>query len=573
MSDIIVPTSVSQEIETRKVSINKLFTDFWFRVPEYQGSYVWGQEEIDELLDDIAYAQRTAKDKEYFLGSVVLQKYQRKQGELTYTCYDLLDGQQRLTTLFLMMAVLRDQAVDQKLQVRAREAIFQEENPYENQPERIRVEFLIRDAVGDFIEKFVRSEGGTNERESLEALTAERNVSIANMAKALLYVSEMMSKLKQRSPVEFNQFAIFLFNKVIVIYVASESLEDAFRLFTILNDRGIPLSNSDILKSMNIGAVANDNKRRQYAVMWEELEGEFGRDEFDRFLGHIRTVTVKEKARENLLREFEKIYDAGLLHKGEPTLQKIKTYRDLYANLIWFENEEFTGDCRLRNLIAIMVEELSTDWIPPLLSYVDRFGKHEAFPFLSRLESKYVADWICQLTPTVRIQNTNVILKAIEKASRPEDVLTRDEIFAYDREQVRRVLDGPIYAKSFGAYIMLKVESLWQDKSQPFAPFTHVSIEHVLPQKPKAGSEWLGAFTEDQRKLWTDRLANLVLLSRIKNSEMSNREFAEKKAKYFKSSINVFPNVVKVMRSEEWTPKVLEDRQVEMLSLLMNWFR
>ena len=68
MSDIIVPTSVSQEIETRKVSINKLFTDFWFRVPEYQRSYVWGQEEIDELLDDIAYAQRTAKDFRFIRG-------------------------------------------------------------------------------------------------------------------------------------------------------------------------------------------------------------------------------------------------------------------------------------------------------------------------------------------------------------------------------------------------------------------------------------------------------------------------------------------------------------------------
>jgi uncharacterized protein with ParB-like and HNH nuclease domain len=212
--------------------------------------------------------------------------------------------------------------------------------------------------VGDFIEKYVRSEGGTKNRDALEALTTERNVSIANMAKALLYIGDTMSTLKQRSPAEFNQFAIYLFNKVIVIYVASESLEVAFRLFTILNDRGIPLSNSDILKSMNVGAVTNDQKRRQYAIMWEELEGEFGRDEFDRFLGHIRTVTVKEKARENLLREFEKIYEGGMLQKGDPTLQKIKTYRDLYANLIWFENEEFTGDCRFRNLVAIMTQEL-----------------------------------------------------------------------------------------------------------------------------------------------------------------------------------------------------------------------
>ena len=83
--------------------------------------------------------------------------------------------------------------------------------------------------------------------------------------------------------------------------MASESLEDAFRLFTILNDRGIPLSNSDILKSMNIGVVTDETKRRKHATQWEEFEGEFGREEFDRFLGHVRTIIVKEKARENLL--------------------------------------------------------------------------------------------------------------------------------------------------------------------------------------------------------------------------------------------------------------------------------
>src|SRR3954447_24067616 len=94
MSDGNIPVSTGQEIETKKVNINKLFTDFWFRVPEYQRSYKWGPEQIDDLLDDIQHAQRTAKDKEYFLGSVVLQKYLRASGKLTYFCYDVLDGQQ-----------------------------------------------------------------------------------------------------------------------------------------------------------------------------------------------------------------------------------------------------------------------------------------------------------------------------------------------------------------------------------------------------------------------------------------------------------------------------------------------
>ena len=78
----MIPISTVQEIETKKVNIKgKLFTDFWFRVPEYQRSYKWGPEEIDDLLDDIQYAQRIAKDKKYFLGSVRLQKYLRSSGQ------------------------------------------------------------------------------------------------------------------------------------------------------------------------------------------------------------------------------------------------------------------------------------------------------------------------------------------------------------------------------------------------------------------------------------------------------------------------------------------------------------
>lgn len=570
MSETITSITTSQEIETKKVNINKLFTEFWFRVPEYQRSYKWGSEEIDDLLDDIRHAQHHAKDKEYFLGSVVLQKYLRSSGSLTYTCYDVLDGQQRLTTLFIAMAVLRDLAGDSKLKARAAEAIYQEENQYENQPERLRIEFLIRDEVGDFVEKFLKPDKGTEQHGLLEQRAELPNVSVSNMAKAVLYLREWLGGV---APEELNRLAVFLFNKVIVIYVAAESLDDAFRLFTILNNRGLPLTNSDILKSMNVGAVVNENKRRQYAAMWEELEGEFGPDEFDRFLGHLRTIVVKEKARENLLKEFEKVYKDGLLDKGEKTLQMVKAYRDHYASLIWFENESLDGDCRFRNLIAVMHADLSTDWIPPLLYFVERFGKEQAFPFLTRLESKFLADWILQQSPTSRISAMNAVLRAVEKAATAHDVIARDDVFAYGREQVRQAVSGPIYGKSFGKYLMLRVEYHLMDRSQPFAAFTRISVEHVLPQRPKAGSKWLTEFTPEQKEFWTDRLANLVLLSRIKNSELGNREFADKKMKYFKSSVNVFPNVVRMMQHDEWTPAVLVGRQTQLVDMLMENFR
>ena len=511
--ETMVPIATAQEIETKKVNIYKLFTDFWFRVPEYQRSYKWGSEEIDDLLDDIQHAQRTAKDKEYFLGSVVLQKYLRTSGSLTYTCYDVLDGQQRLTTLLITMAVLRDLATNAKLKDTAAAAIYQEENQFENQPERMRIEFVIRDEVGDFVEKYLKRNRGTEQHEALKQRAELPNVSVSNMAKATLYLREWLGGL---APDELDRVAVFLFNKVIVIYVAAESLDDAFRLFTILNNRGLPLTNSDILKSMNVGAVTNVKQRCQYASLWEELEGEFGPDEFDRFLGHLRTIVVKDKARENLLKEFEKVYENGQLEKGEKTLQMVRTYRDHYASLIWFENETLDGDCRLRNLIAVMKADLSTDWIPPLLYFFDRFGKEQALPFLTRLESKFLADWVLQQSPTSRISAMNAVLRAIEQAAAAKEVIDNTDVFSYDRAQVRQAINGPIYGKSFGRYLMLRVEYHLMDRSQPFAVFNRISVEHVLPQHPKSGSRWLTDFTPEQKELWTDRLANLVLLSRIK---------------------------------------------------------
>ena len=146
-----LPPGTDQEIKTAKVTILRLFTDFWFRIPEYQRAYVWGEEQIDNLFDDLAYALEQDNEKEYFLGAAVLQKHKVTQGAVSYDCYDVLDGQQRLTTLLLMMAVLRDLADNGDLRDAASGAIYQKENQFLGKPERGRIEFLIRDRVEDFV--------------------------------------------------------------------------------------------------------------------------------------------------------------------------------------------------------------------------------------------------------------------------------------------------------------------------------------------------------------------------------------------------------------------------------------
>lgn len=93
------------QIVSDKVKLMDIFSkEFWFVIPEYQRSYVWENDNIMELVDYLVFAYENKPDNEYFLGSLVLKKVKNKE----YPEYEVLDGQQRLTTFFIMMAVLRD---------------------------------------------------------------------------------------------------------------------------------------------------------------------------------------------------------------------------------------------------------------------------------------------------------------------------------------------------------------------------------------------------------------------------------------------------------------------------------
>ncbi len=561
------------KIESGKVFIKKIFTDFWFRVPNFQRSYVWGNDEVSELIDDILFASQNNPDSEYFLGSMVLQKKDTTE-ERKYIEYDVLDGQQRLTSVMMLISVIRDLVSDDDLKSDCNDYIFQKENRYKKIPERLRINYEIRDNVEDFINEFIKKDKGTTEKDNLVEKSKVNNRSISNMAGAILH---MRSKLSEMEIEELSDLSIFLFNNVLMIYVSSENLDDAFRLFTILNDRGIPLTNSDILKAWNLGEVKSIDKKEKYARFWEDTEGNIGGDEFDRLLAHIRSIFVKDKARDSLLNEFEKkIYGTNppLLKKGIQTLDVVKKYYKHYDLLIRLNDETGILDNEFKNLIIVMKEGLpSTDWIPSLLFYYEKFKTRRLLDFLKKLDNKFSADWLLKFTPTDRIRMMNAILSKIENSSKPDEILLDKTIFSIEKQALCRALSEDIYGKRFAKYIVFKLEFLLKDKTQRFNEFKYLSLEHVLPQSPKKDSQWLKDFDDAARKKWTHKLGNLVLMSRIKNSSLNNKDFDEKKKRYFEGNIDAFPNSLRIMQRSHWTPVEVEARQSEILSILDKHYK
>ncbi|MFM9277946.1 DUF262 domain-containing protein [Paenibacillus jiagnxiensis] len=561
-------------IEADKEFLQKVFSEnFWFLIPEYQRSYVWKTDNVIELLEDLYFAFVHKPDKDYFLGTLVLKRHNMS----SFPEYEVLDGQQRLTTLFIMLAVLRDIINNQQFKGTLQKKIYQEENILENIPSRSRITYKIRDNVEGFIHEFIIKPEGTTQTGALKlyADSSNDNLSISNMANSALVMRDFFMKQKQTGSLE--EFLKFVFNRALFIYVSTENTEDAFRLFTILNNRGIPLTNADVLKSQNIGALPTEREKNKYAKIWEEIEGKHGSD-FDRFLQFLRTILVQEKARANLLEEFnDKIYHLSssqppLLRLGKETFDFINKYNDIYEQIIELQNEHLNNS--IKNLLTIMkIGFRSEEWVPPLMHYYAKFGLGRLGEFVKKLEYKFTGDWVCGVTPTTRLEAMNNILKAIDQTpeGRLDDLLGSPALFRIDTEEFRRNIQGDVYKKQYTRYLLLKIEYLSGDNTVHLSNYQYITVEHVLPQNPPRNSQWVKDFSEADRRYWTNRLANLVLISQKKNSALSNQDFEKKKTIYLKNRIDAFrANKIFIEQNSTWTPQVLRRRQDELTVLLVK---
>lgn len=570
---------MAKEIKCEKKIVREIF-DMWYSIPDYQRAYVWDTDQVRDLLDDTMAAYHENTDAQYFLGSMVLKINDKVDRGVAYTEYELLDGQQRLTTMLLVLACLRDYLP--QFQATLSPFIYQAEDALLQQPERTRIMFNIRSDVRDFVDNYVKPVGGTTKFEDLEvfAKSKNKNISIKNMANTILVVRDFLEEYKN----ELRDYLIYFLNKVLMIYVATEELQDAFQLFTVLNNRGVKLSSSDILKAENL-KVLSDSDRHKWATKWEAMESYFGED-FDKFLSHIRTILVKKKQSKTLLKEFEeyvysdKEYDRSskqyiprkaLLTKGKETFEYIDSCYRTYIEVFDSDHFSATGNYEINNYLKLMDTGLGTDyWMAPVIAYYTTYQKDHFADFLKALDRKLSADWITSVSSTSRIDHLNDILREIEKSPNPETLL-ESPVFSINQEDFKRVIQGDIYGKSFAKYILLKLDLLYQGNTTPMIPQSITSIEHILPRNPATDSQWLVDFSTKEREIWTDKLGNLVLISRRKNTAQGNLDYSRKREKYFKKNVEVFPNSIRVYQEYQmWKLDNLKQNHEEVIRKLLE---
>lgn len=573
---------MATEIKCEKKVIREIF-NMWYCIPDYQRAYVWDTDQVRDLLDDTISAYRENKEAQYFLGSMVLKINEKSENNVSYTEYELLDDQQRITTVFLILACMRDMLTDYpQYQNSLAGFVYQAEDAILQQPERMRIIFNIRSDVRDFVNEHIKPLHGTCDdallKEKMQA--KDVNISIRNMANAMLVAHEFLEENKS----DIIGYLSYFLNKVLMIYVATEELQDAFQLFTVLNNRGVKLSSSDILKAENLKELSAAD-RTSWATRWEEMETYFGED-FDKFLSHIRTILVKKKQTTTLLKEFDEFvysnqeYDrtqkkyvprTPILRRGKDTFELLYSYYHTYQEVFDTDHSVVTGDYEITNYLKLMETGFGADyWIAPVLDYYRKYRRRGFVAFLKALDRKLSADWITAATPTVRMENVNAILREIE-ASQDSAALLQSKTFTINKSDFERVINGDIYGRLFAKYLLLKLDLIYRGSSTPMIPQAIASIEHILPRNPSADSQWVKDFPAAEREEWTNKLGNLVLISRRKNTAQGNRDYVEKKEKYFEKNIEMFPNSIRIYQNyPEWKLSDLKKNHSDVVTELLN---
>ena len=557
---------MSETIEARELQLVSIFSDSYrFEIPEYQRSYAWTTEQTGELLDDLMYAMERAENvsdaSPYFLGSIVTIK----DGLQPHA--QIVDGQQRITTLTILLCVLRELA--------STDSDKNDTHNYIYAPgrESAGIQGHYRLTVTKRNRKFFQS--NIQEMGKLRALFARSPANLPDSQQRMLenahHLYESLAKRDEKLRKILTQF---LAQRCYLVVVSASDQNSAYRIFSVLNDRGLDLSTTDILKAGIIGALP-ESIRSRHTEIWEEIEEDLGRDRFSDLFAHIRMISMKRRQQGTLQQEFQD-HVLKEVDRVDFINEVLEPYADAYATVTGASYEGTGGSGEVNKYLRYLNRLDNFDWIPPAMAFYRRNQSPEAFlRFVRDLERLAYALFIVRANVYRRTSIYADILRAIDHEEDLYGVSSPLQLSSGEIADVLSALDGPIGTLTrVRRTLLLRLDSLLADEGARYDHST-ITVEHVLPRKPERNSQWLSDFPdEEEREEWTDRLANLVLLSRTKNSQALNYDFDRKKTAYFqRGGVVTFALTTQVVAESEWTPDVLQRRQRELINALKKEWR
>ncbi len=512
------------EVELKKLYQILVDGEYFYQVPDYQRPYVWDKDHLGVLIDDLVGSYTNNKEDEYFCGSIVIAENQKDNR------WDVVDGQQRLTSFIILACTilkLYKSSLGQKSTDFIKESIYDRHDE-----EKERLKFLTAQNYNNIFENTVLNhlEFEDNIKKSELNKKFEENTYLRNA----YYFKELLNESVENGSIsDIDDFVKWFYEHIVLTRIICFEQDSAMQIFQVLNDRGQPLSPIDILKSNLMQEIKQDSeKRKDFITTWDKLieacksiEGiDIDlEDFFNMYLEYADPSTSKKRADKGLKKVFkdskkdacEFIYGVSAFMKSYTDLLK---KQDRYIYLLRYLPSRY--------------------WASILTTAL--YVKYPDFDALKKLlVSYYYQNWIAGGTIT-RIKQTSInIIKNVKsnKGIKTIQELILNNIDSYNTfdQYFYNLWDSSsVYPSKWVRPVLSLANYFMVDEEKPnfIVMDAETQVEHVLPQKPKKGSQWNADFDKEKKEKWVNNIANLTLLKRKKNAKALNGDFDEKRKIY-----------------------------------------
>lgn len=594
-------------INTHQYSVEEAFRECFFVVPDYQREYVWTDKEVTQLLDDIN--DEIDSTSEYFIGTVLVSKKEEK------THYEVIDGQQRLTTLFLLLCALR--------------------NRFQGEPEHQTLSGLIAtsyisvtgdtkrslrlepryESASEVMTKIVEiAADPKTTRSGIEASGIKPFGSLENLLNAYSTIDRYLQD-NYEDKTALKKYLGYLVNKVIFIQISTD-VSSALKIFETINERGIGLNPMDLLKNLLFTQV-REEEFSKLKDEWKKITKplEENKEKPLRFLRYFLMANYKidNARRDSIVREDE-IYrwltdkkNAALCnYQNDPFVFVRKIAKNVDQFIAYSDGRGNDGKTNIAmdNLKALSGQGFSLHFV--LLLAATNLPKNLFDHFVRQLES-FLFYYIFTKSPTKDLERSFSVwadeLRALsgepdsnkqkqrlnefiadhfQASMNNKEAELADDLKRYSLNSMQRYRTRYLLAK-LTQYVQMAYKGLKSAGS--LADYVDLEIEHILPDTPRKELRvsFAQQYPDKDYDEYKNKLGNLTLLEKPINIVAGNNFFVDKKkayvkCKYYLTSSIAEINVVGVNTSitrinqklrsfDDWTPDSIDERQDLLIAL------
>lgn len=564
------------------LSIGELFgnKDALYKIPQYQRPYKWEDEQVDKLWDDI-YDAFENKEDNYFLGSVITAK-PRDNEKSAYV--DVVDGQQRLTTLMILFCVIRDlypeinkdKSTDNPFAVDL-DTIFASIS-HLGKADRLKL-YTHSQHQSDFHDNIINGNTSELKKPYKYQIRTDEEPKFKFINTAVLF----RNKLSELGQEQSEELINYLFNQVKIIRIDCKNREFAIKLFQVLNDRGMDLTAADLIKSFLLEKLYSKYKDDQDTSKIKE----------ERFIADWRDMEQTIKTCDINLNDLFIIYEYYILGQNPKKslydeLQEAFSPLDsneVIADIKKFANTYYKSIYESRNSVIYSFWYIRWNmyWKSILLTALHT--DYAEFEELTKgLRRFYYLYWIAGKTLSQIKQTSFNLIKWI-KEKKPMSEIKKELQDKFDKDNIVLMALYNLQSEQIASemwckplLLMMEYNATDESKSVFIDLDQDLHLEHILPVKSEKFDQWKHITKEVSAK-WLNSAGNITLLSGAKNIEASNNPFNVKmdvykgKGKYDNKDekITAFAITQQIVKDYD-TKKYNQQWNIESLIDRWKWF-